>query len=48
MTHKQRKALARHKAIAKARNIRQNNKPKGVSLDNIFTPRRHAYRFWDL
>lgn len=25
MTHKQRKALARRKAIAKARNIRNNN-----------------------
>ena len=48
MTHKQRKALARRKAIAKARNIRQNNKPKGVSLGNIFTPRRHAYRFWEM
>lgn len=48
MTHKQRKALARRKAIAKARNIRQNNMPKGSSFGNIFAPRRHTYRFWDL
>ena len=48
MTHKQRKALARRKAIAKARNIRQNNMPKGLTADNAFTPRRHAYRFWEM
>lgn len=48
MTHKQRKALARRKAIAKARNIRQNNWPKGLTADNIFAPRRHTYRFWEM
>ena len=48
MTHKQRKALARRKAIVKARNIRQNTKPKGSSFGNIFAPRRHTYRFWEM
>lgn len=48
MTHKQRKALARRKAYEKERNERKNNWPKGFTADNVFTPRRHAYRFWDL
>ena len=48
MTNKQRKALARRKAYEKERNERKNNMPKGSSFGNIFAPRRHTCRFWDL
>ena len=49
MTHKQRKALARHKAIVKARNIRNNNlKANPWALGNPLKPSRHTYRVWDL
>lgn len=46
MTHKQRKALARHKAIVKAHNIRTNNlKFNPVSY---IIGRSHSYHLYDI
>lgn len=46
MTHKQRKALARHKAIVKARNIRTNNLK--FNLAPYIPGRSRSYRLYDL
>lgn len=46
MTHKQRKALARHKAIVRKRNIRTNNlKFNPVSY---IIGRSHSYHLYDI
>ena len=46
MTHKQRKALARRKAIAKARNIRNNNAK--ANPRTTLGGRAMVYRLWDI
>ena len=46
MTSKQRKALARHKAIVKARNIRTNNMKDNPR--SLLTGKSRSYRLWKL
>lgn len=46
MTDKQRKALARHKAIVKARNIRANNLK--ANPRSLFAGKSTSYRLWKL
>ncbi len=46
MEHKQRKALARHKAIVKARNIRTNNLK--ANPRSLFAGKSTSYRLWTL
>lgn len=46
MTHKQRKALARHKVIVKARNIRTNNLK--FNLAPYIPGRSRSYRLYDI
>lgn len=46
MTHKQRKALARHKAIARKRNIRTNNLK--FNLAPYIPGRSRSYHLYDL
>lgn len=46
MTNKQRKALARHKAIVKARNIRTNNLK--FNLAPYIPGRSRSYRLYDI
>ena len=51
MERKQRKALARRKAIVKARNIRNNNWPKArrfTGFTPFVRPRGTVYRLWDI
>lgn len=47
-THKQRKALSRRKAIVKARNIKQRNEPRTGSIGQLFQPKSHVYRLYDI
>ena len=46
MERKQRKALARHKAIVKARNIRTNNAK--ANPRSLFAGKSRSYRLWNL
>lgn len=46
MTNKQRKALARHKAIVKARNIRTNNAK--ANPRSLLAGKSTSYRLWKL
>lgn len=48
MTHKRRKALARRKAIVKARSIKQRNMPRTGSIGQLFQPKSHVYRLYDI
>lgn len=51
MDHKQRKALGRRRAIAKARNVRKRNRPKTgafLGLSPFRGLRGRTYRLWDL
>lgn len=51
MDHKQRKALERRRAIAKARNVRKRNRPKTgafLGLSPFRGLRGRTYRLWDL
>lgn len=45
MTRKQLKALARHKAIAKRRNIRKNNVPRSGIADYVAWYRRFGAEY---
>lgn len=47
-THKRRKALERRKAIEKARNIKQRNMPRTGSIGQLFQPKSHVYRLYDI